>query len=159
VQVNAPIRVLQVQGAESIHVQVTNQDSVECDITLSLVAPSFHLRPADDQRLVQLEPTQSSILTWSVSPTTVGLFILAFTAGNASEQFGINVVGATGFIPFQAQTFDYLAIFFGFLLTIMCIVFWHSSSNRSRTSRSTVQSVTTPSAGGGDRSTGTQNAP
>ena len=38
---SAPIRVLQVSETEAIHVQVTNQDSVECDITLSLVAPDF----------------------------------------------------------------------------------------------------------------------
>jgi hypothetical protein len=117
IQVNAPIRVLQVSQTEAIHAQVTNQDSVECDITLSLVASGFSLQPVDNQRLVQLQPTQSSTLTWNVTPTTVGLFTLAFTAGNASQQIGMNVISANGFIPFQSQTFDYLAIFLGFLLT------------------------------------------
>lgn len=122
IQVSAPIRVMQVGEAEAIRAQITNQDTVECDITLSLVAPSFRLRPADNQRLIQLEPTQSNTLTWSVTPTTVGLFTLAFTAGNASQQIGMNVMSANGFIPLQPQTFDYLAIFFGFLLAIVCLI-------------------------------------
>ena len=33
IQVNAPIRVLPVSQAEAISTQVTNQDTVECDIT------------------------------------------------------------------------------------------------------------------------------
>jgi hypothetical protein len=124
IQVSAPIRVLQDSQTEGIHIQVTNQDTVECDIILSLVAPNFTLQPADNQRLIQLAPTQSSTLTGNVTPTAVGLFTLAFTAGNAATQIGINVVSASGFIPFQVQTFDYLAIFFGFLLTVVCLVAW-----------------------------------
>jgi hypothetical protein len=50
--------VLSVSQTEAIRTQVTNQDTVECDITLSLVAPNFKLQPADNQRLLQLEPTQ-----------------------------------------------------------------------------------------------------
>ena len=73
-----------VSQTEAISTQVTNQDTVECDITLSLVAPNFTLQPTDNQRLIQLAPTQSSTVTWRVTPTTVGLFTLAFTAGNAS---------------------------------------------------------------------------
>jgi hypothetical protein len=122
IQVSAPIRVLPVSQTEAIHTQVTNQDSVECDITLSLVAATFNLKPGDNQRLVQLEPTQSSTLTWNVTPTMVGLFTLAFAAGNASQQIGISVVSANGFIPIQPQSFDYLAIFFGFLLTIASLL-------------------------------------
>jgi hypothetical protein len=139
-QVTAPIRVLQMSQAEDIHVQVSNQDTVECDIILSLVAPTFRLKPADNQRLISLQPTQSSTLTWSVTPTAVGLFTLAFTAGNASEQFGINVVNGNGFIPFQPQTLDYLAIFFGFLLTIASLLAWQRWSkpveSREKTSNS-----------------------
>ena len=69
---NAPIRVLMVSQTEAISTQVTNEDSVECDITLSLVAPTFTLQPKDNQRLVQLAPTHSSTVTWNVTPTTVG---------------------------------------------------------------------------------------
>jgi hypothetical protein len=156
-QVGAPIRVLQVVETEAIRIQVSNQDSVECDITLSLVAPNFKLKPADNQRLVQLEPTQSNSLTWDVTPTTVGLFTLALTAGNASEQIGINVVSAKGFIPLQAQTFDYIAIFFGFLLTVVSLVFGQTWSHRRSTPSSTAAEIA-PSVGGSDRPTGIQNA-
>jgi cytosine/uracil/thiamine/allantoin permease len=62
----------------------------------------------------------------------VGLFTLAFTAGYASVQIGINVVSGNGFIPFQAQTFNYLAIFFGFLLSLVSLAAWQLWSNRSR---------------------------
>ena len=117
-QVNAPIRVLMVSQTEAISTQVTNQDTVECDITLSLVAPTFTLQPKDNQRLIQLAPTPSGTVTWRVTPTRVGLLTLAFTAGNASEQIGLSVMSGNGFIPYQSQTFDYLAIFFGFLLTL-----------------------------------------
>ena len=123
-QVNAPNRVLMVSQTEAISTQVTNQDTVMCDITLSLVAPTFTLQPKDNQRLIQLAPTASSTVTWRVTPTAVGLATLAFTAGNASEQIGLNVMSGNGFIPYQSQTLDYLAIFFGFLLTLASLAVW-----------------------------------
>jgi hypothetical protein len=123
-EVSEPVRVLAVSQTEAIRTQVTNQDTIECDIIVSLVAPNFTLQPADNQRLLQLKPTQSSTVAWNVTPTTAGLFTLAFTAGNASTQIGINVVSANGFIPLQAQSFDYLAIFFGFLLTAVSLAVW-----------------------------------
>ena len=127
---NAPNRVLMVSQTEAISTQVTNQDTVMCDITLSLVAPTFTLQPKDNQRLIQLAPTASSTVTWRVTPTAVGLATLAFTAGNASEQIGLSVMSGNGFIPYQSQTFDYLAIFFGFLLTLASLVAWQWWSNR-----------------------------
>ena len=146
-QVSAPIRVLAVSQTEAIRTQVTNQDTVGCDITISLVAPNFKLQPADNQRLLQLGPTESGIVTWNVTPMSVGHFTLAVTAGNASEQIGINVVSANGIIPFQPQTLDYLAIFFGFLLAVLSLVAWQwwTRESRSRTPRST-QTARTPSS-------------
>lgn len=140
-EVSAPVRVLAASQTEAIHTQVTNEDTIECDIVLSLVAPNFKLQPTDNQHLVQLQPTKSITVDWDVTPVTVGLFTLAFTAGNASAQIGINVVSANGFIPSQAQTLDYLAIFFGFLLTAVSLVFWLTWSRR----RSTPTSTSTPS--------------
>jgi hypothetical protein len=145
-QVNAPIRVLMVSQTEAISTQVTNQDTVTCDITLSLVAPTFTLQPKDNQRLVQLAPTASSTVTWRVTPTAVGLATLAFTAGNASDQIGLNVMSGNGFIPYQSQTFDYLAIFFGFLLTLGSLVAWQWWPNRrkSTTPRTETKESSTP---------------
>jgi hypothetical protein len=159
-QVSAPIRVLAVSQSETIRTQVTNQDTIECDITLSLVAPNFTLQPADNQRLLQLQPTESSTVTWTVTPTSVGHFTLAVTAGNASEQTGINVVSANGILPFQPQTFDYLAIFFGFLLTVLSLFAWQwwTKESRNRTPRST-QTVRTPSSVPPDHQIDPQRAP
>ena len=158
-QVNAPIRVLSVSQTEAIHTQVTNQDTVECDITLSLVAPNFKLQPADNQRLLQLQPTQSGTVTWNVTPMSEGHFTLAVTAGNASEQTGINVVSANGIIPFQPQTLAYLAIFFGFLLAVLSLSpGWWTMESRSRTPHST-QTGSTPSSLAPDRQISTQNVP
>ena len=145
-QVNAPNRVLMVRETEAISTQVTNQDTVMCDITLSLVAPTFTLQPRDNQRLIQLAPTASVTVTWRVTPTAVGLATLAFTAGNASEQIGLSVMSGNGFVPYQSQTFDYLAIFFGFLLTLASLVAWQWGSNRrTRTPKRTEAAVGTPS--------------
>jgi hypothetical protein len=137
VQVNAPIRVLLESQTEAISTQVTNQDTIECDIILSLVAPNFKLQPTDNQRLVTLAPTQSSTLTWRVTPTTAGLFTLAFTAGNASEQIGLSVVPGNGFIPAQPQTVNYLAIFVGFLVALSSLIAGQRWSSRSHTPRIT----------------------
>ena len=145
-QVNAPNRVLMVSQTDAISTQVTNQDTVMCDITLSLVAPTFTLQPKDNQRLIQLAPTASGTVTWRVTPTAVGLATLAFTAGNASEQIGLNVMSGNGFIPYQSQTFDELAIFFGFLLTLASLVAWQWGSNlRTSIPRKTEAAVGTPS--------------
>jgi len=144
-QVNAPIRVLMVSQTEVINTQITNQDTVECDITLSLVAPTFTLQPKDNQRLIQLAPTASSTVTWSVTPTTVGLATLAFTAGNAAAQIGLSVMSGNGFIPYQSQTFNYLAIFFGFLVALGSLVAWQWWPSRRSTPQSTETRETTPS--------------
>jgi hypothetical protein len=98
--------------AEAISIQVTNQDMVECDVTLSLVAPNFTLQPTDNQRLIVLALSESSTLAWSLTPTSVGLATLAFTAGNAAAQIGVSIVSGNGFIPAQPQTFNYVAILF-----------------------------------------------
>ncbi len=143
-QVTAPIRVLMVSQTEAISTQVTNEDTVECDITLSLVAPNFTLQPKDNQRLIALAPTHSSTVTWKVTPTTIGLATLAFTAGNASEQIGLNVVSGNGFFPYQSQTFDYLAIFFGFLLTLGSLAAWLWWPTRGSTHRGPETTVATP---------------
>ena len=143
-QVNAPIRVLMVSQTEAISTQVTNQDTVECDITLSLVAPSFTLQPKDNQRLIQLAPTHSSTLTWRVTPTTSGLFTLEFTAGNASQQIGLSVMSGNGFIPYQPQTFDELAIFFGFLLMLGSLAAWQWWPTRRSSPQRTQRTVGTP---------------
>ena len=39
-------------------------------------------------------------------------------------------MSGNGFIPYQSQTFDYLAIFFGFLLTLVSLVAWQWWPNR-----------------------------
>ena len=135
--VNAPIRVLMVSQTEAISTQVTNEDTVECDITLSLVAPTFALQPKDNQRLIALAPTHSTTLTWKVTPTTVGLATLSFTAGNASEQVGLNVVSGNGFFPYQSPTFDYVAIFFGYLLTLGSLAAWLWWPTRRNTTQGT----------------------
>ncbi|MGO8950774.1 MAG: hypothetical protein ACLQUY_24605 [Ktedonobacterales bacterium] len=159
-QVSAPIRVLSVSQTEAVHTQVTNQDTVECDITLSLVAPNFTLQPADNQRLVQLGPTESSTVTWNVTPTSVGHFTLAVTAGNASEQIGITAVSGNGIIPLQPQTLDYLAIFFGFLMTVLSLVAlqWWTRERRNRTPRSAA-TVSPPSSPTPDHQIGAQPVP
>jgi hypothetical protein len=156
-QVSAPIRVLSVSQTEAIRTQVTNQDTIECDIIVSLVAPNFTLQPADNQRLLQLQPTQSGTVTWTVTPTSVGHFTLAVTAGDASEQTGINVVSANGIIPLQPQTFTYLAIFFGFLLTVVSLVFGQTWSHRRSTPSSSAPEIA-PTVVGSDRPAGIQNA-
>ena len=135
-QVNAPIRVLLESQTEAISTEVTNEDTVECDITLSLVAPNFTLQPTNNQRLIALAPSESSTLTWRVTPTAAGLFTLAFTAGNAAAQIGVSVVSGNGFIPAQPQTFNYVAIFFGFLVSLLSLVAWQRWSSRRSTPRS-----------------------
>jgi hypothetical protein len=124
------------------------------------VAPNFTLQPADNQRLVQLQPTESITVAWDVTPATVGLFTLAFTAGNASAQIGINVVSASGIIPPQPQTFNYLAIFFGFLLAVLSLLAWQwwTRESRNRTTRRT-QTARTPASLVPDHQIDSQPAP
>ena len=150
--VNAPKRVLMVSQTEAISTQVTNQDTVECDITLSLVAPTFTLQPKDNQRLIAAGADGIQHRDLAVTPTTVGLATLAFTAGNASEQIGLNVMSGNGFIPYQSQTFDYLAIFFGFLLTLGSLAAWQwwpnrtSTPQRTKTAESHARNAGTPTS-------------
>jgi len=118
----APIRVLLKAQTEAITVHVTNLDTVECDITVSLVAPSFTLQPKDNQQLLALASAASRTLVWRVTPTSLGLFTLAFTAGNANQQLGINVVSGNAFLPAQPQTLNYVGIFFGQLLTLVSLL-------------------------------------
>lgn len=118
----APIRVLLKSQTEAITLQVTNLDTVECDITVSLVAPSFTLQPKDNQQLLALASTASRTLVWRVTPTSLGLFTLAFTAGNANQQLGINVISGNALLPAQPQTLNYVGIFFGQLLSLASLL-------------------------------------
>jgi hypothetical protein len=88
VRLDLPTRVLLEGEAETLTVRITNSDTVKCHITLSLVAPAFRLQPADNQQLVQLTPTASAELRWSLRPTATGTTTLAVTTGNTSEQRG-----------------------------------------------------------------------
>jgi len=124
VRVDIPTRVLLDAEAETITIRVTNTDTVECDITLSLVAPAFTLQPADNQRLVQLTPTTSAELRWSVRPTTTGTATLAVTTGNTSEQLGVSVISGNGFVPPQRATANYLGILFGALVAVASLLWW-----------------------------------
>jgi hypothetical protein len=137
-QVSARTRVLLDSETEALSIRVTNQDTVQCDITVSLVAPKFTLQPTDNQQLISLAPTASSSLTWTVKPTAVGLYTLAFTAGNASQQIGVSIVSGNGFTPLQPQTFNYVAIFLGLLMTLVCMMVfvWRGSPQSPHTAES-----------------------
>jgi hypothetical protein len=141
VRISVPSRVLLEGEAETITIRVTNQDRAECDITLSLVAPAFTLQPADNQRLVQLTPTASEELTWSVRPTTTGTATLAVTTGNTSEQLGVSVLSGNGFVPPQRATANYLGILFGALLAVASLLWW--SALQARAARTTPSSAPT----------------
>ena len=134
VRIAVPTRVLLEGEAETITIRVTNTDRVECDITLSLVAPAFTLQPADNQQLVQLTPTTSAELMWSVRPTTTGTATLAVTTGNTSEQLGVTVLSGNGFVPPQHATANYLGILFGALVAVASLLWW--SALRVRVARS-----------------------
>jgi hypothetical protein len=139
VQVTAPTRVLLDGEAETITIRVTNTDTVECDITLSLVAPAFRLQPADNHRLVQLTPTASEELRWTVRPTTTGTATLAVTTGNTSEQLGVSVISGNGFAPPQHATANYLGILLGALLAVASLLWW--GALQARAARTVPQSA------------------
>jgi hypothetical protein len=130
VRIDVPIRVLLDSEPETITIQVTNTDTVECDITLSLVAPAFTLQPADNQRLVQLAPTTSADLHWSVRPTRTGTATLAVTSGNTSEQLGVSVISGNGFAPPQRATANYLGILFGAFVAMASLLWWSALQSR-----------------------------
>lgn len=140
-QVSAPTRVLLDSETEALRIRVTNDDTVQCDITVSLVAPKFTLQPTDNQQLISLTPTASNSLTWTVTPTAVGLYTLAFSAGNASQQIGVSIVSGNGFTPIQPQTLNYVAIFVGMLIALGSLVtfMWRRSPPAPQTASSPKQ--------------------
>ncbi|HLZ24163.1 MAG TPA: hypothetical protein VKQ30_18775, partial [Ktedonobacterales bacterium] len=71
---------------------------------------------------ISLAPTTSRSLTWTVTPTAVGLYTLAFTAGNASQQIGVSIVSGNGFTPIQPQTFNFVAVFVGMLIALGSLI-------------------------------------
>jgi hypothetical protein len=143
-RVEAPARVLLDSEAETITIRVTNTDAVECDLTLSLVAPAFTLQPADNQQLVQLSPTASAELHWSVRPKGTGTATLAVTTGNASQQLGMSVVSANGFVPPQRATLNYVGILLGALLALASLLFGGPLSSRHAGARVAQTAATGP---------------
>jgi hypothetical protein len=140
VRLDLPTRVLLEGETETITIQVTNADTVECDITLSLVAPAFTLQPADNQRLVQLTPTTSAELRWTLRPIATGTSTLAVTTGNTSEQRGVSVLSGNGFVPPQRATANYVGILLGALVAVGCLLWWGTLQTRSARSAGTVRS-------------------
>ena len=136
-----------VRETEAISTQVTNQDTVMCDITLSLVAPTFTLQPRDNQRLIQLAPTASVTRDLSGTPTAVGLPTLAFTAGNANKLADRPQRHEWQWVrPLSVPDLRLSGDFFGFLLTLASLVAWQWWPNRrTRTPKRTEAAVGTPS--------------
>jgi hypothetical protein len=130
-RVDAPERVLLESETETVTIRITNTDTVECDLTVSLVAPAFTLQPADNQQLVRLTPTTSATLRWSVRPKGTGTATLAVTTGNASQQVGISVVSGNGFVPPQRATLNYVGILLGALLALGSLLLWSLAWSRS----------------------------
>jgi hypothetical protein len=141
-RLDVPSRVLLEGEAETATIRVTNTDTAECDITVSLVAPAFALQPTDNQRLVQLAPGASAELRWGVRATTGGTETLAVTTGNTSEQVGVSVVGGNGFVPPQRATLNYVGILFGTLIAVASLLFWLVRLSRA----GGVQASPTPAA-------------
>jgi hypothetical protein len=139
VRVDLPTRVLLEGEAETITIRVTNTDTVECDITLSLVAPAFMLQPADNQRLVQLTPTASVELRWTMRPTATGTSTLVVTTGNTSEQQGVSVLSGNGFAPPQRATANYAGILLGALVAVGSLLWWGALQARGARSASLPQ--------------------
>jgi hypothetical protein len=146
-RVDAPERVLLDSEAETITIRVTNTDTVECDITVSLVAPAFTLQPADNQQLVRLTPTTSANLRWTVRPKGTGTTTLAVTTGNASQQVGMSVVSGNGFVPPQRATLNYVGILLGALLALGSLLLWSLALARSVGATSTPTPTPTPATG------------
>jgi hypothetical protein len=89
------------------------------------------LQPADSQQFVQLTPTSSAELTWSVLPTTTGTATLAVTTGNTSEHLGVSVLSGNGFVPPQRATANYLGILLGALLAVESLLWWGALPSRA----------------------------
>jgi hypothetical protein len=130
VVIDTPDRVLLDSETETLTIHVTNTDTVECDITLSLVAPAFTLQPADNHQLVRLQPTASAELHWNVRPRRTGIATLAVTTGNTSQQLGVSVVSGNGFAPPQRATLNYVGILAGALLALLSLLLWNGSRAR-----------------------------
>jgi hypothetical protein len=141
VRLDLPMRVLLEGETETITIHVTNTDTVECDITLSLVAPAFRLQPADNQQLVQLTPTSSAELRWSLRPTGTGTSTLAVTTGNTSEQRGVSVISGNGFAPPQRATANYVGILLGALVAVGSLLWWSALQTRHARGAGTVRSA------------------
>ena len=122
-RVSAPDRVLQEGETETITVHVTNTDTGECDLTLSLVAPAFTLSPTDNQQLVRLSSTNSADVHWTARAKATGVATIAVTSGNASQQVGVSVVSSNGFLPPQRATLNYVGVILGALLAIGSLLF------------------------------------
>ena len=146
VRLDLPTRVLLEGETETITIRVTNADTVECDITLSLVAPAFRLQPVDNQHLVQLEPTASAELQWSLQPTATGTSTLAVTTGNTSEQRGMSVLSGNGFVPPQRATANYVVILLGALVAVGSLLWWGALQTRKARIAGTARSATAPPA-------------
>jgi hypothetical protein len=143
-RVTAPDRVLQEGETETIAVHVTNTDTAECDLTLSLVAPAFTLQPTDNQQLVRLTPTTSADVHWTVRAMTTGTATIAVTSGNASQQVGVSVVSSNAFLPPQRATLNYLGSILGALLAIGSLLFGGLQRSRKESEEATVPATSTP---------------
>lgn len=146
-RVDAPERVLLDSETETITIRVTNTDTVECDLTVSLVAPAFTLQPTDNQQLVRLTPTTSANLRWTVRPKGAGTATLAVTTGNASQQVGISVVSGNGFVPPERATLNYVGILLGALLALGSLLLWSLALSRRVGATSTPTPTPTPATG------------
>lgn len=92
----------------------TTGETVDCEVKVSLFAPSFEYEPKESDRTIRLPSNQDIVKTgWVVSPKKPGQQVLLVSSGLDSAEVHIEVVSALGLTIQQATLLSYLAAFLG----------------------------------------------
>ena len=116
-EVVLPQRVLTEDTSQSIVILATDPADVDCQSSLTLLAPGFDVTPHKDEQIVTAKPKGQGSIAWILIPLKPGSFEIAVTDGINTRVMGVTVTNILGLTAVQAQILVVAGSLFGPMFT------------------------------------------
>jgi hypothetical protein len=136
-EVSPSDRVISDKDSLAITAVLSNKGSEDCDIMLSLTAPTFDVDPAEKQLVVLKPGLRTETFIWLLVPKKQGSFQARLSADldNSStlhQLIGLTVTDVLGFTPRWAKVISILGTFVGSTFTLPKLMEWYQEWKKKR---------------------------
>lgn len=111
-------RVMTENHSQAIVVNATNAMDVDCQSTVSLLAPGFNVTPHKDEQVIKAQANGKGSVAWIATANDPGDYEMVVTDGIDTRVVGITVTNLLGLTALQAQILAMAGSIFGPMLSI-----------------------------------------